>query len=69
MGGLGGAVTGRLQHAGKVDVQVLDFDLAAARPKFSGKEFGESACPFPEYVAVGGVRNGPGVSSWRGADE
>ncbi|WP_181652247.1 hypothetical protein [Streptomyces sp. WAC00263] len=25
-------------------MKVLDFDLAAARPKFSGKDFGESAC-------------------------
>lgn len=27
-----------------MDVQVLDFDLAAAFPKCSGKEFRETAC-------------------------
>jgi hypothetical protein len=30
-----------------VDVEVLDFDLAAAFAKCSGKHFGEAAGPFP----------------------
>lgn len=29
----------------------------------------QRTAPFPDYGAVSGVRNGPGVSSWRGADE
>lgn len=29
----------------------------------------QRTAPFPDYGAVSGVRNGPGVSSWRDADE
>jgi hypothetical protein len=28
---------------------VLDFDLAAAVQECSGKQFGEAACPFPDW--------------------
>ncbi|MFJ5851073.1 hypothetical protein [Streptomyces sp. NPDC092903] len=42
-----------------MDVQVLDYDLAAAVTEFSGQEFGESACPFPDYGAVRGIRDDP----------
>lgn len=31
-----------------MDVQVLDFDLAAAVPKRSGEQFREAACAFPD---------------------
>lgn len=36
-----------VQHAGEVDVEVLDFDLTAAFTKCSGKDFSEAAGPFP----------------------
>ncbi|MGW3980851.1 hypothetical protein [Streptomyces mirabilis] len=41
---MGGAVGGRLEHARQVDVEVFDFDLAAAAAECSGKEFGETTC-------------------------
>lgn len=31
-----------------MDVQVLDYDLAAAGAEFAGQEFGEPGCPLPD---------------------
>jgi hypothetical protein len=45
---VGGAVGGRLEYGRQMDVKVLNFDLTATRPKFPGKDFGESACTFPD---------------------
>jgi hypothetical protein len=46
---LGGAgCGGRVEDARQMDVQVLDFDLAAAVPECPGKEFGETAGTFPD---------------------
>ncbi|MDQ0688794.1 hypothetical protein QFZ56_007757 [Streptomyces achromogenes] len=50
--GMGGAVGGRLEHARQVDVEVLDFNLAAPVAQCAGKDFGEAACTFPHYGCV-----------------
>ncbi|MFE4873448.1 hypothetical protein [Streptomyces sp. NPDC056682] len=39
---------GRLEYARQMDVEVLDFDRAAAVPERLGEEFGESARAFPD---------------------
>jgi RNAse (barnase) inhibitor barstar len=44
-----------------VDVEVLDFDLVAAFVERSGKDFSETARPFPDYrqaARIGGTRCG-----------
>ncbi|MGW1656592.1 hypothetical protein [Streptomyces atratus] len=47
--GWAGAVAGgRLEHAGQMDVKVLDFDLAAAVSESAGQKLRKSARAFPD---------------------
>lgn len=40
---------------------MLDFDLPAVVAEFAGKDFDETACPFPDYGDVRGVRDDPAM--------
>lgn len=45
-------VGGGLEYARQVDVEVLDFDLAAPVAECAGKDFGEAACAVPASCSL-----------------